>query len=329
MRPFRSTGVIASKVKLSVLDLRGSGLSAVERLCLEESLLRHDSRNWAVIGTHEPVVNRYLHNIPLPQYIESSKDRNASCVIVMGIGGKPNDLLDVEQVKKDGVLVLKRFSGGGTVVLDHSSIWTTLIGRTEDIADVQTYPQPIMTWSAEKIFGPTFSILNRMREAPNLPKKRSTMVVDTKSCGAENSGKVLTLPLPSDPLSNVVPNFALRENDYVLGERKMGGNAQSIVKGGWLHHTSFLWDYDQQNMDYLSLPSKRPAYRGDRKHDDFLVRLSSVYPNLKPEQFVAAFNEACNVQFTAENVKLQEAIAVVGDMNAWFNGKCRTTVVNL
>ncbi|QLH36644.1 MAG: hypothetical protein HWD61_11315 [Parachlamydiaceae bacterium] len=33
--------------------------------------------------------------------------------------------------------------------------------------------------------------------------------------------------------------FSLRENDYVIGNKKFGGNAQYMAKGRWLHHTSF------------------------------------------------------------------------------------------
>lgn len=49
--------------------------------------------------------------------------------------------------------------------------------------------------------------------------------------------------------------------DYVFGDRKFGGNAQSIIKHRWIHHTSFLWDYDNKNMSYLKLPAKAPKYR--------------------------------------------------------------------
>ena len=51
----------------------------------------------------------------------------------------------------------------------------------------------------------------------------------------------------------VPPQFSLRENDYVLGAHKIGGNAQSIVKGRWVHHTSFLWDFDPAKMRYLQV----------------------------------------------------------------------------
>ena len=43
---------------------------------------------------------------------------------------------------------------------------------------------------------------------------------------------------------DVIPQFHLRENDYVLGNLKFGGNAQYICKESWIHHTTLLWDYD-------------------------------------------------------------------------------------
>jgi lipoate-protein ligase A len=39
----------------------------------------------------------------------------------------------------------------------------------------------------------------------------------------------------------------------VLGEKKIGGNAQTISKGRWVHHTSFLWDFTEKNMQYLKV----------------------------------------------------------------------------
>ena len=76
-----------------------------------------------------------------------------------------------------------------------------------------------------------------------------------------------------------IPSFHLVENDYAIGPLKCGGNAQYIKKDRWLHHTSFLWDYRPENMDYLLLPEKRPRYRKDRPHGDFLCRLKDYAPS--------------------------------------------------
>ena len=114
----------------------------------------------------------------------------------------------------------------------------------------------------------------------------------------------------------------------------MGGNAQSIIKGGWLHHTSFLWDYQQENMEnYLLLPDKRPEYRSSRSHKDFLIPLSRYYgSSYRP--FVSSLKEACeessswNLEIAHLPTVLREVIdEPFGSMNEWFT-KNRTKIVH-
>ncbi|MBF8263600.1 MAG: hypothetical protein HW387_1265 [Parachlamydiales bacterium] len=78
-----------------------------------------------------------------------------------------------------------------------------------------------------------------------------------------------------------IEGFGLKGNDYVIDDFKCGGNAQYIRKDRWLHHTSFLWDYTNENMDYLLLPEKQPGYRRSRPHADFLCRLKKYAPTLE------------------------------------------------
>ncbi len=73
----------------------------------------------------------------------------------------------------------------------------------------------------------------------------------------------------------------LVENDYVIGERKFGGNAQYLCKARWLHHSSLLWDYHSDNMRYLKMPAKIPKYRNSRSHDEFLCRLCDHFESLE------------------------------------------------
>lgn len=70
-----------------------------------------------------------------------------------------------------------------------------------------------------------------------------------------------------------IPSFAFKENDYVIENRKVGGNAQYIQRTKWLHHTSFLYDFEEKNMNYLLMPKKVPTYRAQRDHKDFLTTL--------------------------------------------------------
>jgi lipoate-protein ligase A len=143
----------------------------------------------------------------------------------MGISGQPEEMLNIASVKAAGIPVYKRFSGGGTVIVDENTLFITFLIH-KGLLDIHPFPEPILRWSADLY-----------QQAWHLP------------------------------------HFRLRENDYCIGEKKCGGNAQYIKKDRWLHHTSFLWDYSEENMNHLLLPAKRPKYRENRSHSDFLTPL--------------------------------------------------------
>jgi lipoate-protein ligase A len=201
-------------VPMKVLRMRG--VPIFQQLRVEELLLRNDPRpsNWFIIN----------HGVPKP-------------TIVLGLGGKVDELVDTNMTVRDGVELIRRYSGGGTVILDKDTYLTSVIMNAKD-ADCKPYPREMMAWSDEQIFGAVFDKISETE------------------------------------------NFSLRENDYVIGNRKIGGNAQSITKDRWVHHTSFLWDFRPSNMQYLLMPKKRPEYRQDRDHNDFLVPLCTYFNNV-------------------------------------------------
>lgn len=174
-----------------------------EQLILEEGLLRADTNNWCLINEGSPKA------------------------IVMGISSKPEEWVHPSAFH-DKVPLIRRFSGGGTVVVDEETLFVTFIFNSE----TQPFPEPVLRFT-EELYKPLFH------------------------------------PFP----------FCVQGNDYTLGDRKCGGNAQYLRKGRFLHHTTFLWDYDPKNMDYLLHPKKMPTYRKDRPHTDFICRLSDYFPS--------------------------------------------------
>ncbi|XP_057858164.2 uncharacterized protein LOC131067225 [Cryptomeria japonica] len=215
--------------------IRVKGLPILQQLQLEERLLRTTSHNWCIIN-----------------------DGTGTPTIVTGISGKPEQLIEVEPVLRDRIPVIKRFSGGGTVIVDGDTVFVTLICNQSAVPNLQLYPRSIMAWT-EQFYAPVF---------------RSTA------------------------------DFRLREHDYALGDRKFGGNAQSITKGRWLHHTSFLWDYRAQNMAYLKLPSRAPKYRLERSHSDFICCLKDL--SFSRENFLENIVAALTVYFSLETVKVKD-----------------------
>jgi len=208
----------------------------LEQLKIEESLLRADDRNWCIVNQGSPVS------------------------IVMGISGKKEELIDLSKARQDSIPIIKRFSGGGTVIVDENTLFVTFICNKK-VHPFPAFPEPIMKWT-EGIYKDVFAH----------------------------------------------DQFRLRENDFVIGEKKMGGNAQYIKKDRWLHHTSFLWDYTDERMKYLLHPKKAPDYRKGRTHSDFLCRLSDHFHHLPGivEKIKTALGKNYDVSFST----LEEVITL-------------------
>lgn len=219
------------KPSLLLLDL--ADVPILEQLQLEEALLRADTRNWCLINTGAPPA------------------------IVMGISGKEEELLELSKVKSNPIPVIRRFSGGGTVVVDPGTLFVTFICNS-DAVSVPCYPRHVMKWS-EKVYQPVFS----------------------------------------------GHDFGARENDYVLGDKKFGGNAQYMCKGRWLHHSSLLWDFEVARMEYLKIPKKAPEYRQGRGHGEFLCGLRESFP--EKEMLRGSVIENLHNHFAVDCVELEAA----------------------
>ena len=90
------------KKALKCFNLRGVGI--FEQLLFEEALLRTSKENCFVFNYG-----------------------SMGTKIVMGFSGKADELINIPLAKQDKVEVIRRYTGGGTVVVDHSTIFTTFI----------------------------------------------------------------------------------------------------------------------------------------------------------------------------------------------------------
>jgi len=190
----------------------------LKQLQLEERLLRETNLNWCLFNSG-----------PAPP----EDPTHAHGSVIIGLSGNPSKLVHLKELKEDGVALIKRYSGGGTVYLDNGCRMISLLVNSTALPHVQPYPRPIMSWTGQ---------------------------------------------LYSSAFNPFIPQFHLKENDYVIGTKKVAGNAQSITRGRWCHHTSFLWDYDSgRMMRYLKQPEKVPDYRVGRSHQDFVCRMKEYW----------------------------------------------------
>ncbi|MFH1309370.1 MAG: lipoate--protein ligase family protein [Candidatus Omnitrophota bacterium] len=71
-------------------------------------------------------------------------------------------------------------------------------------------------------------------------------------------------------------------SDIALNEKKISGNAQARKRKYFLHHGTFLLDFDLDKVShYLQYPPKEPDYRQKRGHKDFLANIYISCEELK------------------------------------------------
>ncbi len=73
-------------------------------------------------------------------------------------------------------------------------------------------------------------------------------------------------------LRAMIPSAASRgTSDLTAADQKFSGNSQRWLKGAFLHHGTFLYDFDLDVIErVLRRPSREPDYRAGRSHRSFV-----------------------------------------------------------
>jgi lipoate-protein ligase A len=76
-------------------------------------------------------------------------------------------------------------------------------------------------------------------------------------------------------LAEIQPGIELAgSSDLIVNGRKFSGNAQQRKRRFLLHHGTLLHRFDFAKIErHLRLPPRRPEYRANRPHSDFLMNL--------------------------------------------------------
>jgi len=106
-----------------------------------------------------------------------------------------------------------------------------------------------------------------------------------------------------------IPGFCLCENDYVIGMNKCGGNAQYIKKARFIHHSTFLWDYQEKHMDYLLYPPTTPIYRATRTHSDFLCRLKDHLTS--KHDFISYIKQTLSTRYDLSEIDINKIAPIL------------------
>ena len=183
-----------------------------ENLALDEALLRRlddEGRQGAASG--------YL------RFWESP-----TCFVVLGVSSRLLDDVHVDRCARDAIPVLRRASGGGTVLQGPGCLNFAIVLPLADRPELQNVDR-----SYEQI-------LSRLAD----------------SLGLEGAGRQGT-------------------SDLAQGTLKIGGSAQKRTPRVLLHHGTVLHGFDLTLLSrYLREPERRPLYRGERRHEEFVTNVS-------------------------------------------------------
>jgi len=192
--------------------------------------------------------------------------------IVVGYANKVSAEVNIAACEARGIPILRRCSGGGTVVQGPGCLNYALVLRI-------TADGPLHNIGIANQF---IMRQNRAAVATLNPQPLGT---------AKRSGDGSTL------------NVAIRgHTDLVISERKFSGNSQRRRKHFLLFHGTFLLNFDLALVsELLSMPSKQPEYRECRAHGEFLMNL-----NVSADKVKAALRQAWKAEELLKNPPLEK-----------------------
>jgi len=190
--------------------------------------------------------------------------------VVVGYSNKVEREVNVGTCRELGIPILRRCSGGGTVLQGPGCLNYSLILRIDRDPALQT------------VTGTNRFVMERNRAA-----LEALLPVGSRPEALSPGSQI------PDPKSQI----AVRgHTDLAINGRKFSGNAQRRKRQAVLFHGSFLLNFDIAMIEKtLRLPSKQPSYRADRSHGEFLTNL-----NFSPNAVKTALRKVWSV---AEELK--------------------------
>ncbi|HKS36535.1 MAG TPA: lipoate--protein ligase family protein [Verrucomicrobiae bacterium] len=170
--------------------------------------------------------------------------------VVVGYSNKVEREVNPEACRELEIPILRRCSGGGTVLQGPGCLNYSLILKIDRDPALQT------------VTGTNRFVMERNRAA----------LEKALSGGGGRKKDPPPGPRTPDPQS---PIAVRGHTDLTIGDRKFSGNAQRRKRRAVLFHGTFLLNVDIVMIERtLRSPSKQPGYRANRSHSEFLTNLN-------------------------------------------------------
>jgi lipoate---protein ligase len=208
--------------------------SPAENLACDEVLL-----DWCENGSGEEIIRFW---------------ESAETFVVTGYANKIATEVNVAACKAQSIPILRRCSGGGTVLQGAGCLNYALVLRIAENS-------PLASISGANQF-----IMERNRAA------------------------IGSLHKALNPQPSTFDVAVCGHTDLAIHGRKFSGNSQRRKRNFLLLHGTFLLYFDFALMSaFLETPSKQPDYRGNRSHTEFLTNLKIPADKVK-DALAAAWN---------------------------------------
>lgn len=183
--------------------------------------------------------------------------------IVLGNSQDAEKELNVEAVRRDGIAVHKRMSGGGAVLLSPGCLCIGLRFAKRKELSIAGYFAKASTLISGVVCH-ELGLELRLRGTSDLACQ--------VPAGWNAAGG------PFRPMDSLVDGLAEAATDSAgSSERKVAGCALYMPRDFVLYLVSILVDPDFTDIEkYLAHPSKEPEYRSGRSHGDFLGGLAAL-----------------------------------------------------
>ena len=188
----------------------------------------------------------------------------AEPLIVAGRSTRLHQEIDLKACQGDGVPVLRRTSGGASIVSGPGCLMYAVVLSYEQRPHLRAIDQ-----AHSHVLGQLTAVLTS--QALSVERQGTSDLV------------LLGGPVPPDSAGLSAPKTA------AAAMRKFSGNSLRCKRTHLLYHGTLLYDFPLESISrYLNMPPRQPDYRQSREHGNFVANLSLSAPTLR-KQIIQAF----------------------------------------